>query len=321
MSISTIIRELRYSSSLGFGVALAIHRSYIFAKYRTKTDQYYIKKRFKEVFGKELNLDNPETLNEKIQWYKIHFKNPLITKCADKYEVRKYISDVIGEKYLIPLLFQTQNYRDIVTEKLPDPPFIIKANHTAGTNYIVKDKKAMDWKKIQSDCRWWLHLNYYYIDKEWQYDKIKPRIVVEKLLTDAKGQVPSDYKLHFIDGIFQFLQVDLDRFTNHKRNIYDKDWNLLPFTWSELDKQNNPIWDNGDDVERPKNLELLISLGEKLAKPFPYVRVDFYILNNEIYFGELTFHHGGGYEHFTPNEWDLYYGKKVPLVHFPSMQS
>lgn len=314
MSVGKIVKRLRYGSSLSFGTALVLHKIYVFFRYRLLSDRFYISKNFNSVFGYGLDLKNPQRLNEKIQWYKLHYKNPLITQCADKYEVRKHVSQTIGEEYLIPLVFHTQNYKELNANNLPDYPVIIKANHTAGTNHIVRDKRAVNWKSIETDCRWWLHLNYYYIDKEWQYNKIKPRIVIEKLLTDSNGQVPSDYKLHYFNGKFEFLQVDLDRFNLHKRNMYDKDWNLLPFTWSILDDQNYPVWDNGRSVERPNNLELLIELGEKLAKPFPYVRVDFYILNDKIFFGELTFHHGGGYEQFTPTKWDLYFGKKVPLI-------
>jgi len=308
------LSNVKYKSSFGFYISLILHKIYTLLKYNFLPSQRFIKKKYFEVFGKTLDLESPITLNEKIQWYKFHFKHPLITQCADKYEVRSYVSEKIGAEYLVPLLFHTQNPKEIIPENLPDIPFIIKANHTAGTNHIIKDKSNVNWKYIQTDCKWWLHLNYYYIDKEWQYDKITPRIVVEKLLTDTNGQIPFDYKLHYFDGKFEFLQVDIDRFILHKRNIYDKDWNLLPFTWSILDKNGFPVWNNGIDIERPKNLDLLISLGEKLAQPFPYVRVDFYLLDNEIYFGELTFHHGGGFEHFTPYEWDYYFGKKLPLV-------
>jgi hypothetical protein len=106
----------------------------------------------------------------------------------------------------------------------------------------------------------------------------------------------------------------LDRFGDHKRNIYDKDWNLLPFTIGRIDEEGKPLLKNGGHVKRPKNLDLLIGLAERLAKPFPLVRVDFYILDNQFYFGELTFHSGGGYEHYTPSELDLYYGNKIPLI-------
>ena len=311
-----IHKRIRYKGILFFYLALTLQKIYIFFKYRMHSDEYYINKSYQKIFGRKPNLQSPETLNEKIQWLKLHFKHPLMVQCADKYAVRSYVAETIGEEYLIPLLFHTDNPIEISSENLPNVPFIIKANHTAGTHHIVRDKKAVDWKKVQTDCKWWLNLNYYYMEKEWQYGQIKPRIVVEKLLIDTNGQVPSDYKLHFFDGKFEFLQVDLDRFILHKRNIYDQDWNLLPFTWSILDENNDPIWGNGRHLERPKNLEFMIALGVKLAKPFPYVRVDFYILDEHIYFGELTFHHGGGLEHFTPGEWDLFYGKKVPLRNY-----
>jgi|SRR5690554_3357767 len=314
MNFNNYIKSLKYHASLGFALTLFAHKVYVYFKYRLREDRFYISENYKKIFGKDVDLEAPKTLNEKIQWYKLNFKHPLIVQCSDKYAVRDYVAQTIGEEYLVPLCFHTRDYKQVIPENMPDFPIIIKANHTAGTNHIVKDKNRVNWKTIQTDCRWWLNLNYSYMQKEWQYGKIKPRIVVEKLLTDANGQVPSDYKLHFMNGKFEFLQVDIDRFSSHKRNIYDKDWNLLPFTWSVLDENKKPVWDNGRTIERPKNLELLIELGERLAKPFPYVRVDFYYLDDLIYFGELTFHHGGGYEHFTPDKWDLYYGNKIPLI-------
>jgi len=316
MTLTKLFKKLRYKPYGGFMVALFLHKIYIFYKFRIWSDEYYISKDFKQDFGYELNLQNPQTLNEKINWYKLNYKNPLISICADKYAVPEYVANCIGSKYLISLVFHTDNYKRILPENLPDYPFIIKANHTAGTHHIVRDKSKADWKRIQTDCRWWLHSNYFHIQKEWQYEKIKPKIIVEKLLTDENGQIPSDYKLHYFEGKFGFLQVDLNRFTQHKRNLYDKDWNLLPFTWSLLDSNGLPYKDNGRQVPRPINLASMIDLGTKLAKSFPYVRVDFYIINEEIFFGELTLHHGGGLEHFTPSEWDFHFGRKVPLRMF-----
>lgn len=314
MTISKTIKSLRNRSSVGFIITLIFYKVHVFFNYRIFSDRYYIEQNFKKVFGYKLNLQNPKTLSEKTQWYKLNYKNPLIVKCADKYAVRDYVSNTIGENYLIPLILDTHDYKEIVPENLPDYPFIIKANHTAGTNHIIKDKSKVNWKCVQTDCRWWLNLNYSYFEKEWQYDQIQPRIVVEKLLVDSKGQVPSDYKLFYINGKFEFLQLDIGRFTNHRRNMYDENWSLLPFTYSTLGPNGESLVKNGGPVERPKHFEKLIELGEKLAEPFPFVRVDFYILNEEIYFGELTFHTGGGYSHITPSEWDLYYGKKIPLI-------
>ena len=315
---NTFFKTLRYKGRIGFYLTLILHKLYILWKYRVFSDSYYIRKSFYKIFGRYPNLNTPETLNEKIQWYKLNFKHPLIVQCADKYAVREYVTTHIGEEHLIPLLYQTDDSKDIVPQNMPNIPFIIKATHTAGTHHIVKDKSVIDWEKVQIDCKWWLHLNYYHMEKEWQYGLIKPRIIVEQLLIDTNGQVPSDYKLHYFDGKFEFLQVDLDRFILHKRNIYDKDWNLLPFTWSILHENGDPVWDNGRPVDQPKNLNLMIELGAKLAKPFPYVRVDFYLVGEHIYFGELTFHHGGGLEHFTPGNWDYYYGEKVPLKQLTS---
>jgi hypothetical protein len=314
MNITKILKNLKYKSSEGFLFALLLHKVYILFKYRLLSDQFYIKKKFKKTFNYNLNLSEPRTLSEKTQWYKLNYKNPLLVQCADKYAVREYVAKNIGEQYLIPLVFHTLDYKKIKPENLPDFPCIIKANHNSGTHCIIMDKSKVDWEKVRVDCRWLLQLNYYPMQKEWQYKNIKPRILVEKLLVDENGQTAFDYKLFCMDGKVEFIQIDIDRFGDHKRNIYDRDWNLLPFTIGRLDEEGKPLLENGGHVKRPENLEMLIGLAEKLAKPFPLVRVDFYILDNQFYFGELTFHSGGGYEHYTPSEWDLYFGNKVPLI-------
>src|SRR5690606_6546626 len=172
MKISEFIKGLRYRSSIGFLTALVFYKIYIVFKYRLHSDVYYISRDFELVLGYKLDLKNPKTLSEKLQWYKIHYKNPLIQLCADKYAVRQYVTQVIGEKYLVPLVFHTQDYQEIRPNNLPDYPIVIKANHTSGTTHFVNDKSKADWRTIQTDCRWWLHLNYYYIDKEWQYENI-----------------------------------------------------------------------------------------------------------------------------------------------------
>lgn len=314
MSINTKIRKLKYESNLGFTTSLLLHKLYIFFNYRMVSDSSFLKRNFLKKVGRVLDLEQPKTMTEKIQWYKLNYKIPLIQKCSDKYAVREYVSEIIGESYLVPLVFHTTNYREVKAENLPDYPVVIKANHTSGTTHFIKNKNIVDWKIVETDCRWWLHQNYYYMDKEWQYNNIKPRIVVEKMLMDDDGSIPADYKLHCFEGKFEFLQVDSGRFGIHRRNIYDQEWNLATFTFSMLDKNREPLTPNGAEITRPKHLALLITLAEKLAKPFPYVRVDFYVVKDEIFFGELTFHHGGGYEQFTPEKWDTYYGNKIPLV-------
>ncbi|WP_367392682.1 ATP-grasp fold amidoligase family protein [Lewinella sp. LCG006] len=307
-------KNIRYKGSICFSVAIFIYKAYLLVRYQLVPDEYSIVKKYKSTFNRKLDTQNPSSLNEKIQWYKTKGKNPLMVKCSDKYAVREYVGKTIGEEYLVPLIFHTQEPAEITKDKFPDHPFIIKANHTAGTNHIVRNKSKVNWHKIRVDCRWWLSLNYALFEKEWQYAQIEPRIVVEQLLLDKEGKIPFDYKLHFFNGEFGFTQVDIDRFGDRRRNLYDENWNLLPFNWSKLDKEGCVLWPNGKEVSRPRNLKQLIQLGKKLAAPFPYVRVDFYLLEDRIYFGELTFHHGGGFEHFMPNSWDEYYGKLVPLV-------
>lgn len=301
-----IIIELKYKSIFGFYFSLIIYKIYLLIFYRLFTDSFYLKIKYKSIFNKKLDIANPKSFNEKLQWYKINYKNSLTTNCSDKYEVRGYVKKTIGEQYLIPLLFHTNDASEINSYNLTQFPLIIKANHSSGENIIVKDKEQANWKKIQVDCRWWLSLNYYYKEKEWQYFLIKPKIIVEKLLLDTNGSIPFDYKLYYFSGKFEFLQIDLDRFGNHKRNLYDKDWNELPFDYK---------YSKSDiKVNRPENLDKLIELGQELSKPFPFVRVDFYIVNNKIYFGELTFHPEGGFGKFYPEDFDTIYGEKLALV-------
>lgn len=306
------LEKLRYRGEIGFQISLFLKRCKDLFSYRIFSDAYYLKKQFRKTMGMELNLINPRTLNEKIQWFKIHERTSLQTICADKLAVRNYIKEKIGEQYLIKLIYQTKDYKEVRPDNFPDQPFIIKTNHGAGTNHIVKDKNKVDWDIIKKDCRYWLKQNYYFTEKEWQYKNIVPEILVEELLIDDNGEVPLDYKLHYFNGKFEFLVVDIDRFIDHKRNLYDADWNLLPFTWS-IHKDGKPVWDNGREIPKPKVLEDLIALGGVLAKPFNYVRIDFYVLKDTIYFGELTFHHGGGFEMIEPVYWDQFYGDMLQL--------
>lgn len=263
------------------------------------TAKYYHKQ-----FGTKLNLKKPESFNEKIQWLKLNYRIPLYTKCADKLAVRNYIKSKIGDPFLIPLIFSTKKIRDITPEKLPDFPFIIKTNHDSGNYFIVRDKKNQDWKKIRRELKKSLIKNYYFYWREWQYKNITPSIIIEKLLQQENGMVPYDYKFHCINGKVEFIQVDLDRETNHTRCLYDSKWNLLPFSYE---------YSKGKKTNPPNNLEKMICLAHKLSIDFTYVRVDFYENNNQIYFGELTFTPGAGIGKFSPMEWDLKFGQKLKL--------
>ena len=286
----------------------------VYHYYRTHyiDDERFLKQNFKKRFGRPLDLDHPKTLNEKINWLKLNDRTPLHTQCADKYLVRHYVSDVIGDDCLIPLVFQSYDVHDIEASNFPDFPFIIKANHDSSGGVIVRDKSQIDWKATRKHFRALLKKNYYYSGKEWQYKNIKPCVIAEKLLVNSSGAIPFDYKLHCFNGKVEVIQVDIDRYTDHKRNLYDIHWNLLPFTWS-LWRNNKPLWDNGRAIEKPTNLTKMITVAEQLAKAFCYVRIDLYDFENMVYFGEITFHHGSGLETIYPESYDLELGNRVNL--------
>lgn len=283
---------------------------YIHIKYKLIPSKIYIKIKFRKTFGFKLNLNYPKTFNEKLQWKKFYDHNPIYTLCSDKYAVREYIKKNIGEKYLIPLLFVTDEPDKIPFNKIK-PPYVIKSNHGSSRNIFIYNEQEINKKKIVKECNNWLKENYYYYGKEWQYKNIKPKIIIEKLLLNKKNEIPKDYKFHCFNGKVEFIQVDTDRFTNHKRTIYDKTWKKLPFKYCAK-VNNKPVYDE-KIVKKPNNYDKLLKVAEKLSEDFNYVRVDLYLVNKKIFFGELTFTPGSGFECFFLNKYDLIYGEKIKL--------
>lgn len=267
--------------------------------------RFLLKTRFKRTLGYRLNLTSPATLNEKIQWLKLNDHTRLHTICADKFEVRGFIKERIGEEYLIPLIYNTTNPSDIVEEVIPDYPVIIKTNHDSAGGIVIRDKAKTNWLDVQKKLQKRLASNYSLFGKgEWQYTNIPARIIIEKLLLDIDGQIPKDFKMHCFNGKLAFTQVDIDRHTDHKRNLYDRAWNFIPCKWAH---------ENGPHIPKPDVYDKMIELAESLANVFIYVRVDFYVISPRIYFGEMTFHSGSGNEKFSPQEFDLKLGKKLKL--------
>lgn len=263
-----------------------------------------LKRRFERTLHYKLNLEDPKTFNEKIQWLKLHDRTPLHVTCSDKYAVREHIMNKIGSKYLVPLIFKTNNVEDLIPENFPDYPVIIKTNHDSGGGTMIYNKHEANWNDIQRIFRKRLAFNYDYGKGEWQYSEITPCIIVEKLLLDEQGNIPSDYKMHFFNGKLAFTHVDMDRSTDHRRNLYDPEWNFIPCTL---------LYKNGRPIDKPEVYEEMKKVASILAKDFIYVRVDLYVLGSKIYFGELTFHHGSGNELFTPMEWDNILGAQLQL--------
>ncbi|MBC2840331.1 ATP-grasp fold amidoligase family protein [Robiginitalea sp. SC105] len=287
---------------------------YKFYRWRLLPEVYYVRQKYKRIFGVYPDLKCPKSLNEKILWLKLNDRTPLHTLCADKFAVREYVRDTIGEKYLIPLLYTTHDPRDIVPENIPNEPSVIKTNHDSSGVIFVRDKKEVDWKEIQKKLNRRIKSNYYWRSKEWQYKNIIPRILVEKLLEDENKNNPFDYKFHCFNGTLRMIQVDMNRGTSsHRRNWYSPKWKREPYKWTSPLGNNNFTDPSKEDIEPPKNFDQMVALSQNLAKPFKYVRVDWYNLNGRLYFGELTFHHDGGYRPIEPYEWDLKLGAELNL--------
>ena len=284
---------------------------YYLKKYFVSDDDF-IQQRYRKIFKKDGDFKNPTTLNEIISYRKLYDKKDFYTLCSDKYEVREIVKNCIGEKYLIPLLGVFNCSDDINFTKLPNS-FVIKINHGSGQNIIVKTKDDLNISQVKNQLDYWMRKNHYYNSREWQYKNIKPKIIFEKLMLDDNGKVPYDYKFHCINGKLEFIQIDADRFDTHKRIFYSKDWEVMPFIWSPVLKDGTEKYKKAEPQTKPKVLDEMIEIVEKLAKPFYYIRVDLYLLEGKIYFGELTFSHGSGTEVFFLNKWDKIYGDKVDL--------
>lgn len=277
------------------------------------SDRFAIRLFYFWKFGKFPDLKNPKTLNEKIQWLKLHDRSELHTICADKLAVREYVEKKIGGDYLIPLVYKTDNVQDLSLNVLPEYPVIIKSNHNSGDYFIIRDTHSVDIKYLKKRFSKSLKTSYYKSSKEWQYRDIKPHILIEKLLLTRDGEIPEDYKVHCFNGKPVMVQIDINRGKiNHARNWYTTNWERMPFKWSSKYKgrYTDPV---DEDVQRPDGLDQMLKLSEILAEEFIYSRIDFYFLDGKIYFGEITFHHDGGFACFKPKEYDTILGKQLNI--------
>lgn len=254
--------------------------------------------------GKKLDLKNPKTFNEKLQWLKINDKNKEYTKMVDKYEVKKYVSDLIGKEYVIPTLGIYEKFDDIKFDELPNQ-FVIKCTHDSGGIIICHNKREFNIKEAKRKIDKSLKVNYYYFGREWPYKNIKPRIIVEKYMVDESKTELKDYKFFCFYGEPRLMFVATNRGKDTKFNFYDLEFNKLPV------KQH---YNNSDKkILKPKGFEKMIELSRKLSENIPHVRVDFYDINGKVYFGELTFYHFSGMEKFEPEEYDKKLGDMLDL--------
>lgn len=255
---------------------------------------------YEAAIGHKLNWDNLQTYTEKMQWAKLYDKNPLKATLTDKYLVREWVEKTIGGEYLIPLLGAWDNFEDIDFSELPDR-FVLKTNHGSGTNLIVKDKSKLNLKRAKRMFDDWMNIDYAYNSNfEMHYTDIKPKIIAEKYMETSTGELP-DYKFLCFGGKPYYCWVDCGRFTNHTRNVYDLDWKLQ--SWSQCHPINEVI------IEKPAKFETMVMLAQKLSEGLSHVRVDFYNIDGNIYFGEMTFTNASGLERIYPDEWDKRLGE------------
>lgn len=272
------------------------------------SDKQFLKIKFKNILGYNLNLDNPYSFNEKIQWLKLYDRKELYTDLVDKYKVREYIGNTIGNKYLIPLIGCWSSPEEIDFEKLPNQ-FVLKCNHNSGTGmYICKDKSQININKIKKDLRKGMKENYYKKSREWPYKNVPRRIIAEHLLVNEDNSEIVDYKLMCFNGKVKCSFVCNGRFSEEgiKVTFFDNDWNVLPFE-RHYPKSDIP-------VKKPKCFDEMRYLAEKLSKNITFVRVDFYEVNGQVYFGEMTFYPGAGFEEFTPESADYDLGSWLDIT-------
>ncbi len=255
--------------------------------------------------GEVLNLDNPQTYNEKIQWLKLYDNTQIKSDLADKYKVREYVKEKIGERYLIPLLGVWDKTEDICFDELPEQ-FVLKANHGCGWNIIVRNKNDFDIKDSKMKLDKWLKTNFAYsAGLEMHYKPIKPVVIAEQYIENVNGDI-NDYKVFCFGGKAKYIMFLTNRTTNLQMVFYDTEWNKMPFVYS---------YDCFEgDVEKPENLSELLSVSEKLAEGFPHVRVDFYRLNDgQLKFGEMTFTSYSGVCIWNPPEYNRVLGDMIQL--------
>ena len=269
-------------------------------------DKYFIKIQYRIARKKKLDFNNVQTLNEKLQWLKLYNRNPEFTKMVDKIAVKEYVSNMIGEQYIIPTLGVWENFEDIPFEELPDQ-FVLKCNHDSGGLVVCKDKSKLNIKEARKKINKSLKRNFYNGTREWPYKNVKPLIFCEKYMVDESGYELKDYKFYCFDGKVKFLMVSSDRQSSKETcaAYFDENFVPLDFTWGYKQPEVLP--------SKPKDFDEMISLAEKLSRGMVHVRIDLYNTLSGIYFGEITFYDGSGLDPIIPSEWDEKLGSYICL--------
>lgn len=274
-------------------------------------DKMYIRLYYRLRTGRKLNMKNPETFNEKIQWMKFNYRFPLQSVVSDKLLVRDYVRKKVGEKYLIPLLGKWERFDEIDFQRLPSQ-FVLKCNHDSGGLVVCRNKQKLDYKKTKRKIERSLKSNFYTVGREYQYRNIKPVILCEKFISE-NGKVPVDYKIYCFNGKPDVMLVCRNRFSHdsHKAEylFYDQSWNFLPWI-KEDERKKDP------ELPKPENMEEMMEVARKLSENFIYARVDLYNVNGKIYFGEITLSPNSGFYSGLTEETDRRLGEKIKIPYW-----
>ena len=276
-------------------------------KLRWVPDRMYLKLRYRHMVGKKLDLRNPTTLNEKLQWLKLNNRNPDDCQLVDKYEVRAYIEEKLGAEYLIPLLGVWDRPEDIDFENLPQQ-FVLKCTHDSGSVILCKDKSAFNINQAIDKLNKKIKHNLFWEGREWPYKNLKPKVIAEAYMENDDGSDLIDYKFFCFNGRPEMVYVSQglsDHSTAHISYV-SMDWKQEPFRRSDF-----AVFETIPD--KPMNFEKMVNFSKKLSARHPFVRIDFYEISGKLYFSEITFYPGSGYTEFTPDEWNYYWGQRLEL--------
>ncbi len=293
------------------------------------SDKLFLKIKYRLSTGRKLNITQPQTYNEKLQWLKLYNRKPEYTQMVDKYEAKKYVANIIGEEYIIPTLGVWDRFEDIDFDALPNQ-FVLKCTHDSGGLIICRDKAKLNIESAKKKINKCLNNNYFWSNREWPYKNVKPRIIAEEYITtnnisksgnDATVNVDVlqqkygllDYKFMCFDGVVKCLFLDIgvignssEHSSQYYRSIYDKNFNVMSFKET---RKHYPF-----SIEKPHFWDEMLSIAERISKGIPHLRVDLYYVNGHIKVGELTFFHGSGLtNNFQPEEWDYTFGSWIKL--------
>ena len=269
------------------------------------SDEKYIRMKYRIIFGEDINLENPSSFNEKMNWLKLNYHNPIMTLMADKYWVKQHVSKVIGEDYVVPCYGHWKKLEDMDFKQLP-AVFFLKSNQDSGGGILIDQRKGVDMKALKNrfSAKNIAKKNWFWVSREWGYKNIEPCILAEKYLDDGTGHELQDYKFWCFNGKPTYIYI-----TNKgkviKENFYDMNFNPVEI--------NHGFERRVPEFDKPSNFEKMKEIAAILSKDLPFVRIDFFNVDNKLYFGECTFYDWGGLRPFAKKETDLYLGTLLEI--------